>query len=349
MKKFSFQYMRWGIGAFALLLILVCRYIPAWGEWYARTVYPLISSVLSAMVSWIPISMEELVVVVAVALLVGYPFYARRKNVRWKTIFRRELEVLLGIYCWFYLGWGMNYYRRDFFSRSDIKQVEYDSVRFHRFIDEYIGQLNKAFTTASMSVPPNLEDEVKRIYAQVPGRFGLTKPKSWQHPKLVLFNQLYSWVGVLGYMGPFFAESQLNRELLPVQYPFTYAHEYAHLLGVSSEAEANFWAYQVCIRSNRKEVCYSGYFGLLSYVLVNARSVFDDETYQDCLEKIRPEVLEQLENKQDYWSERYSPVVGKIQDMIYSLYLKGNKIPSGQKNYAEVIGMLMALPENWWK
>ena len=30
-------------------------------------------------------------------------------------------------------------------------------------------------------------------------------------------------------------------------------------------------------------------------------------------------------------------------------YLKGNQIPSGQKNYAEVVAMILALPGGWWK
>lgn len=46
-------------------------------------------------------------------------------------------------------------------------------------------------------------------------------------------NDLYSAVGVLGFMWPFFNEIQLNGELLPEQLPFCYAHELSHQLGVS--------------------------------------------------------------------------------------------------------------------
>ena len=88
---------------------------------------------------------------------------------------------------------------------------------------------------------PDIEQKIKPVYAEVPDKYGLTRPESFQHPKQSFCNALYSGVGVLGYMGPFFDESHVNHELLPVQLPFTYAHELAHLLGVSSEAEANFW------------------------------------------------------------------------------------------------------------
>lgn len=147
-------------------------------------------------------------------------------------------------------------------------------------------------------------------------------------------------------MGPFFSESQLNRDLLPVEYPFTYAHEYSHLLGVSSEAEANFWAYQICIRSDSPAVRYSGYFGLFPYVLSNARSLLPEEAYARLVSSVRPEVLDDLREKQAHWASLYSPFVGSIQETVYSWYLKGNRIPSAQKNYAEVIGMILSLPDS---
>ena len=35
----------------------------------------------------------------------------------------------------------------------------------------------------------------------------------------------------------------------------------------------------------------------------------------------------------------------KCRNKIYNLFLKGNNIPSGRKNYAEVIGILLSLEE----
>ena len=61
--------------------------------------------------------------------------------------------------------------------------------------------------------PERMRQEIKEIYRQVPSMYGLALPQDYQHPKQVWFNPLYSGVGVLGYMGPFFAESQLNEEM----------------------------------------------------------------------------------------------------------------------------------------
>ena len=77
-----------------------------------------------------------------------------------------------------------------------------------------------------------------------------------------MFTPFISMVGVTGSMGPFFCEFTLNGDLLPVNYPATYAHELAHLLGITSEAEANFYAYQVCTRSQAMGIRFSGYFSV---------------------------------------------------------------------------------------
>ena len=145
-------------------------------------------------------------------------------------------------------------------------------------------------------------------------------------------------------MGPFFAEAQLNADLPEVQYPFTYAHEFSHLLGVSNEAEANYWAYRACTESSSTTLQYSGYFGLLPYVISNASYLLPKEDFQTWIQTVRPEIIEQYKRKNAFWREQYSPWIGNIQDFTYNLFLKGNKISSGKKNYAEVIGLLLSLP-----
>ena len=149
-------------------------------------------------------------------------------------------------------------------------------------------------------------------------------------------------VGVSGSMGPFFCEFTLNGDLLPSQYPATYTHELAHLLGITSEAEANFYAYQVCTRSQVESIRFSGHFSVLSHILGNARRLMTEEEYNELFKRIRPEIIELARSNQEYWMAKYSPLVGSIQDWIYDLYLKGNKIESGRKNYSEVVGLLIS-------
>ena len=278
----------------------------------------------------------------------GIRFCSMPDSLPWGKVCVREAEVLLWVYVWFYWAWGMNYFRDDFFTRSETKRVAYEEVRFRQFIGQFVDSLNAAYIQDTLLSEKEIQSRIKAIYRQVPERFGLTLPKGFQHPKRSLVNGLYSKVGVLGYMGPFFDESHVNHELLPVQYPFTYAHELSHLLGVSNEAEANFWAYQVCVRSENKFVRYCGYFGLLPYIYRDAYRMLDKADFKEWANRIRPDILRELREKEVYWNERYSPLMGAVQDALYDWYLKGNHIPSGKKNYGEVVGMILSLPENWW-
>lgn len=344
MKKNKYLSVRRIVLLLLLAGVLAFRFIPSAGEWYARCAYPSVSLVLSWLSSWVPFSLDEWVVVLGVGYLLVYPFRARKKGKAWRTIGIQEGELLLWMYVWFYWGWGMNYFRADFFRRAEVTPRVYNETEFKAFLTDYTQRLNTSFTEETAS-PDSIREELRQVYRKVPARFGLCMPYAFQQPKYTCFNTLYSKVGVLGYMGPFFAESHVNRELLPVQYPFTYAHELSHLLSISSEAEANYWAYQICTRSEHPFVRYSGYFGILPYVAFNARMLLSESGYREWFATVRPEVIAQLAGKQKYWEERYSRWLGEMQSAVYEFYLKGNRIPSGQKNYAEVVGMILALPE----
>ncbi len=121
---------------------------------------------------------------------------------------------------------------------------------FQEFVDDYITQLNRSYTPVNSINQDLIREETVRIYNQLSDSLGVHRPPH-DHPrvKTMFFTPFISMVGVTGSMGPFFCEFTLNGDLLPVNYPATYAHELAHLLGITSEAEANFYAYQVCTRS----------------------------------------------------------------------------------------------------
>lgn len=328
-----------------ILFIVLCRFLPSWAEGYARRVYPVVSAVLSGFSSVFPFSLEEVLVPGIVLWMILYPVFKRRRGGTRKSILVREAEVLAWVYIWFYLGWGLNYFRYNIYARARVAPAQYEERAFLDFLHEYTDSLNLSYRPVVRADLQATDREVKEFYRQIPSLFGLAKPKEFQRAKCFAFTSLYSGVGVLGSMGPFFAESQLNADLLPVQLPFTYAHEFSHLLGVSNEAEANYWAYRMCTRSSSPEVRYSGYFGLFPYVLMNASSLLPEDKFKEWVKTVRPEVVEEYERKRVYWRERYSPRIGKMQDWLYDLFLKGNNISSGKKNYAEVIGILLSLKQ----
>ena len=287
----------------------------------------------------------EVFVVGLILALILYPIRLHKKGIRLRRIIFREGEILAWVYVWFYLAWGLNYYRYNIYTRLQTPPVAYEEAHFKSFLNDYTERLNATYQANTQIDARTSRDEIGAFYTNLSPVYGLAKPRSWQEAKEFLFTPIYSKVSVLGSMGPFFAEAQMNSDLPDVQYPFTYAHEFSHLLGVSSEAEANYWAYRACTESSLPALQYCGHFGLLSYVVSNASRLLTEEDFEAWVKTIRPEIRKQYDEKNKYWREKYSPTIANIQDFIYNLYLKGNKIKSGKKNYAEVIGLLLSLPK----
>ena len=57
------------------------------------------------------------------------------------------------------------------------------------------------------------------------------------------------------------------------------AHELAHLAGVTSEAEANFWAYAYCRHSKEEALRFCGYFSIFPHVASNVRLFMSEDYY----------------------------------------------------------------------
>ncbi|MDE6216197.1 DUF3810 domain-containing protein [Bacteroides sp.] len=337
------------------VLLIVClstvwatQLLPGWGDIYAQFVYPTVSRLLSSFSRLLPFAVGDLFIFLSIAGLLLYPFYARhhRGKKKWKPILLNEAEYLLWLYAWFYLAWGLNYSQKDFHTRTGIPYTAYTPEVFQRFADSYINRLNASYTDITTIDKPTVCRESVQGYRQISDTLGVHRPPRLSpRAKTMLFTPLTSMVGITGSMGPFFCEFTLNGDLLPSQYPATYAHELAHLLGITSEAEANFYAYQVCTRSPVQAIRFSGYLSILSHVLMNARLLMDEEAYTALTDRIRPEIKTLYLQNRAYWMEKYSPLVGEIQNFIYDLYLKGNRIQNGRKNYSEVIGLLISYEE----
>lgn len=326
-----------------LLLVWLAQAIPVIGDAYARSVYPVIALCLSSFSRLIPFAIGDLFIFLSITGIIVYPIYGYIKKQSWKKIWLRDGEYLLWVYVWFYLAWGLNYSQPNFYQRTGIGYTAYTPENFNAFLDEYILDLNASYVPVTVINKGLVCQQSVKGYNQISDSLGVHRPFSDSpRVKTMMFTPFISMVGVSGSMGPFFCEFTLNGDLLPSQYPSTYAHELAHLLGITSEAEANFYAYQVCTRSESRDIRFCGYFSILNHVLGNARRLMAEDDYRALLDRIRPEIIELLRTNQEYWMAKYSPLIGDMQDWIYDLYLKGNNIESGRKNYSEVVGLLIS-------
>ena len=326
-------------------LVWLTQLIPALATFYSQTVYPCFSYILSSFSNLFPFAIGDLFIFLSIAGIIIYPIYTRlRKKTPWKKILLRDGEYLLWVYVWFYLAWGLNYSQKNFYQRTEIPYTAYTPENFQKFVNEYITRLNRSYTPINSINRDLIREETVRLYKQLSDSLGVHRPPhDAPRVKTMMFTPFISMVGVTGSMAPFFCEFTLNGDLLPSQYPATYAHEMAHALSISNEAEANLYSYLICTSSSVPEIRFSGYFSLLPYVLSNAYVALDKDSFEAWKKRLRPEIKDLYNEKVAYWQSLYSPLIGEAQDVVYNLFLKGNKIPAGTANYSEVIALLIAL------
>lgn len=359
-----------------LLLVTLAKMIPLWGFIYTTRIYPIIGTLLSPISGFFPFAVGDIFIALNIAWVIFYPIYEiglRKKLARRyfflaakrgsypkkKVVFGRVAEYLLWVYAWFYIAWGLNYSQPNIYDRIGMKPVEVSEAKFKAFAYQYADSLN-ALSISSDIVRSNIfsdsivddglknrvRDAILKEYNKIGYKEGINVPFN-QHPhaKTMVFTPLSSMSGVTGSMGPFFCEFTLNGDILPHDYPATYAHEFAHFLGVANEGEANFYSYIVCTASADKQVRFSGYYHIFFHVLNNVFDILGEKEGERFLKHIRPEIIQLAKSDRRYWLGKRCKALDAAQDFIFELYLKGNHVAEGRKSYSGVIGLILAWEE----
>ena len=355
-----------------LLLVTLTKMIPLWGFIYTTRIYPIIGTLLSPISGFFPFAVGDIFIALSIAWVIFYPIYEiglRKKLARRyfflaakrgsypkkKVVFGRVAEYLLWVYAWFYIAWGLNYSQPNIYDRIGMKPVEVSEAKFKAFAYQYADSLNalsiseKSFFSDSIAddgLKNRVRDAVLNEYNKIGYKEGINAPFN-QHPhaKTMLFTPLSSMSGVTGSMGPFFCEFTLNGDILPHDYPATYAHEFAHFLGVANEGEANFYSYIVCTVSADKQVRFSGYYHIFFHVLNNVFDILGEKEGERFLKHIRPEIIQLAKSDRRYWLSKRCKALDAAQDFIFELYLRGNHVAEGRKSYSGVIGLILAWEE----
>ena len=364
-----------------LSLITLTKLIPLWGFIYTTRIYPIIGSFLSPISGLFPFALGDLFIALSIVWVFFYPIYEIkwRKQLakrffflaakrgcypKKKVVFGRVAEYLLWVYAWFYIAWGLNYSQPNIYCRTGMKPVEVSEAKFREFAYRYADSINylseerrvkseeTAFDTQRESqfngmvddgLKNRVRDAVLKGYNEIGAKEGINAPFN-QHPhaKTMLFTPLSSMSGVTGSMGPFFCEFTLNGDIRPHDYPAIYAHEFAHLLGIANEGEANFYSYIVCTASSDKAVKFSGYYHIFFHVLRNVFDILGEKEGEKFLKYIRPEIIQLARSDRQYWTGKRCKALDAAQDFIFDLYLRGNHVAEGRKSYSGVVALILA-------
>jgi hypothetical protein len=312
-------------------------------RWYSAGVYPPLQRVVTSLSNLFPFALlDVLLVVVPVTWIVTAARDVRRSTRRLRTFARwtlRTVAAAAAFYLLFLAMWGLNY-RRVPLERKlhfDARAVSATSAR--DVAQLAVSRLNALFAEAHArthddagAIDPLLAQAFARATREL-GTSGTTVPA---RPKRTVLDLYFRPAGVSGMTNPFFLETLIESDLLPVERPFVVAHEWSHLAGFADEGEANFGGWLTCARGDAAAQ-YSGWlflFGeLANTVPRDARPTLIarlDRGPRDDLRAIAARLVRDVK-----------PQVSEAGWRVYDHYLKANRVEAGTASYAQVVRLVL--------
>lgn len=305
---------------------------------YSQKFYPFLANILSRFSAIAPFSLDDtfyLLLILAPFILV---FLLLIGKITFKTAGKYVLNTLAGIYILFYVLWGFNYFRPRLNERLDLAKSETNKEAFVAILDKLIDDTNAWHCSLANSNKAVIDSLIEDSYKTLASVLKIHYPMGIRNDKKITFSRFYAQSGITGYFGPFFNEVHVNKNVLPLEYPFILAHEKAHQLGITSEAEANFYAWLVCTKSNSQQLHYSANLIILRHFLIQAYSM---KEYPELVAKIDTSVRSDFATIRQHWQGLRNERMDKVASKVNDAYLKTNKIEGGIKDYHGVVQHVM--------
>lgn len=346
MAKGKFRQLFFGRKAFPIWLALAtfgltelfARHEAVTEKVYSQAIYPVVAFLLSFVSRWVSFSMDDAFYLLLAVLLIILLILMAFRKIKFGRFLLLILQTLAICYVLFYWFWGFNYFRSGVNDRLQIVKSKPDTVEFVSVFESLIAQTNESYCTFDHTSYSTLDSLVEASYQKNASFLKLKYPQGKRRPKPITLSSFFAKASIAGYYGPFFSEVHLNDSLLRIEYPAVLAHECAHQFGVTSEAEANFYSWIVCTRSESQQLRYSANISMVGYFLSQARRLHN---FQDLVHQINKPVLEDLRKIQDHWEKMRNEKIDKVAGKVNDVYLKTNKIQKGIEDYFGVVQFVM--------
>ncbi len=311
---------------------------------YSNGIYRIISVLLSYFSGIYPFSLDDTMYISLILALISLMVFWITGKIKFKNFFSYLIKLLGIVYIVFNWLWGFNYYRYNVYHRMDFQYSTLSKDDFIKTFDQLLQHTIENYKPDYQMDLNEINTSIEDSYSELSNKLELNYPNGKRRPKQITFSRFFAGTSVSGYFGPFFNEIHLNKYLLPVQVPMILAHEKAHQFGITNEGEASFMAWLVCENCNNENIKYSADLYILTYFLPEIR-YNPDLNY--LFDKIPSEIVNDLQNLRDYWNKLRYPILDKIQTRLYDLYLKGNHIHDGIRNYSGVVEMICNYEKNY--
>lgn len=348
---------RWQIGcgllvAAALAAALVPMPPAAVETWYSRGAYPAIQPVVTGLTNTVAFSCLDVLAAAAVlAIGIGIWLVARApRGTRWRVFWRLEIRACVIVAAGdlaFLALWGLNYQRVPL-----ARQLAFDAARV---TPEAVRRLALAAVDEANALrdglgpPPDVPIEtlahaLAEPFAESVAALGLPDGIRPGRPKTPLVAWYFRAAGVSGMTNPLGLETLLPGNLLPHERPIVLAHEWAHLAGLGSEAEASVVAFLVCQRANQL-ARYSGWL----HVAMRAVGNLDRRDRDEALARLSAGVVDDLRAARARSRADEVRWIRLAAWDVYDRYLRAHRVPGGIRSYDQVIQLLVGtrFDEGW--
>ncbi len=305
---------------------------------YARGFYPFLASVLSFFSGLFSFSLDDIFYTLLVICLLVLIVLLILKKLRFKDFGILLINTMAGCFVLFYWLWGFNYFREDFNTRLHIPERAPNKKELLSVLEELVEQTNASYFAVDTVYKEVVDSVVEASYEKNAGILKISYPSGRRRPKAITYSNFFAKATISGYYGPFFNEVHVNRFVLPVEYPMVLAHEKAHQLGITGEAEANFYAWLVCTRSGDQLARYSANLYILRFFVYEAAGF---EETREIVKKLREEVRLDYSKIRKHWMMLRNEKIDQVAEKVNDTYLKANKVEKGIDDYSGVVKFVM--------
>lgn len=358
MKRF-FRFFRHGLfmlpALLAIILYLVLPHAPLVTEYgFARGIFRLISVPLGGLIAVLPLSITEILAVLAlplvVFLLILFIRRMRQSGNRRKTAARAAKAVggvLSGALLLYMVMHGANFYRLsvpelleldttiqspDYLKQVCIDLAQKVSAEREQLAEDENGcmQLSQSIT-ATLLLANNGYTRLDDTYPFLWGGVWRAKPVQLSH--------WWSYTGITGMYFPMLAEANVNIDVPHSSIPATAAHELAHTRGFAREDECNFWGYLTSIHSDSADYRYSGY--LLAYIYCsNALYDYDKELWNEVRAYCSEGMKRDLAESNRYWKQ-FEGKVQEVSSSVNNSFIQIQGVEDGVFSYNRVVQLIV--------
>lgn len=359
MKKFF----KW-FGIFIPLILAVAMYFllpffPEFTEYVcSRGLFKIITIPVGFLTSLIPVSLTELLVVLAIPLAVFLIILLIVKLVKSEHRGKTALAAVRGVCItlsaaslMYMICHGANYYR---FPMEKIMELDTSEKSAEQLYDVCVRlAVGAAEARAELGIADDERFEFSEsIFTELTRTNSGYKNIVEEYPflnssilrqKPVILSEQWSYTGIVGMYFPFFVESNINTAQPDYSIPFTAAHESAHARGIALENECNFLAFLSCVNSEYPEFRYSGYMEALLYCsndLLWADSELWRESRQYLTEGMR---LDYTKNNE--YIEQHAGEVMEVSHEVNNTFITVQGVPEGARSYDRVTELILAYYE----